>query len=161
MAVEHIPPYARGELVPEAQDEEQATYADPLDKSELAIDWSRTAREIHNQVRALSPKPGAYTLLRGKRIKILRARVGEGKRSPGSGVVDEREGGLLLAGTGEGVLQVEEVQPEGKKPMSAGEFLRGFRPQAGESFGNPRADVRIPIREGVQRCQMPEISRTP
>lgn len=139
MFMECLPPYISGKLPPRPQDEERATYADPINKSELLIDWNCSARDIHNQVRALSPSPGAYSFLLRKRVKVLRARPAESIKVPGSGSLEIPEKDVLLVGTGEGVLQLEEVQPEGKRPMSAGEFLRGYRLQPGEGFSGPSA----------------------
>ena len=134
---EYVPPYVSGELSARPQDEREATYADPILKEELVIDWSRTARDIANQIRALSPRPGAYAFLRRKRIKILRARAREDVEVGGSGRLKVEADNALLAGTAKGSLLVQEVQPEGKRGMSTDEFLRGYRLRNDDVFENP------------------------
>jgi methionyl-tRNA formyltransferase len=98
--------------------EGEATYAAKIGPADKEIDWSRPATEIADQVRALSPHIGAVTELAGRRTRIWRAAPGDGPM-PATG--PER---LPLA-TGQGWLDVLEVQQEGRNRMSAGEFLRG------------------------------------
>ena len=140
MVIELVPLYLSGALVPRPQEEEMATYADAITKPETFIDWTRTSPDIHNQVRALSPRPGAYTYLRGKRVKILRTLPREDMAGIVPGALEVCGDGMLMAGTGKGALHLEELQPEGKKPMSGGEFLRGYHLKAGEGF-----DMRPPL----------------
>lgn len=135
MVVETLPPFASGGIVPRPQEEKMATYADPIRKEETSIDWTRDAKSVHNQVRALSPRPGAHTRLRGKRVKILRAHPRKDIDAAAPGEVALARGEDLVVGTGEHALQLDEVQPEGKRPMRAGEFLRGYHPREGEMFG--------------------------
>ncbi|MEW6553065.1 MAG: methionyl-tRNA formyltransferase [Actinomycetota bacterium] len=137
LLLETLPPFLAGDIPPVPQDEAMATYADPIRKEDTVIDWTRTAADIHNQVRALSPRPGAYTLLRGKRVKVLRTlpRPDVAAGIPGELLPEGKEG--VAVGTGGGALQLLEVQPEGKKAMSAGEFRRGYRPARGEVFLAP------------------------
>lgn len=132
MVVEAVPLYMAGDIVPRPQEGELATYADPVSKSEMQIDWKRSAACIHNQVRALSPRPGAYTLFRAKRMKVLKTSPTEdiGPLEPGALEVAGKD--LLIVSAGEGSLRVEEVQPEGKRPMSAADFIHGYRPRSGE-----------------------------
>jgi methionyl-tRNA formyltransferase len=137
MVREYVPLYISGELSARAQDEGAATYADPIAKSEMIIDWNRPAREIANQIRALSPRPGAHTFLRNKRIKILRGQARDDIRSEGIGWLKVQDNDVLLVGTDEGALRVDELQPEGKKSMSAAEFLRGYRLRQGDLFEAP------------------------
>ncbi len=110
-----------GTLKPRPQ-EGLASYAPPLKKEEGLINWAQTAVELFNFVRGMSPWPGAYFFLDGERIKIIKVETAYGSGAPGS-VVKAR--GELLAGTGEGLLSLLIVQPEGKKPMSAQAFLQG------------------------------------
>ena len=98
-----------------------ATYADKIDKSETHIDWSRPWQQVHDHCRGLSPFPGAWFELPGAtRVKVLRTTKGAGRGRPGE-VVDDK----LTIACGEGAVRLVEVQREGKKPMSADEFLRG------------------------------------
>ena len=134
LLVSRLPAYLSGEITPHPQDENEASYAEPINKRELLIDWSGKARTVFNQVRALSPSPGAYTYFRGKRLKVLRAMptAGGGKSPPGTIVVQGKF--HLLVKAGEGALRLETLQPEGKKVMSSDEFLRGYHLELGECF---------------------------
>jgi len=134
MVVDIVPSYMAGDIVPHPQDEELATYADPVSKSEMQIMWTQPAIRIHNQVRALSPRPGAYTYFRDKRIKVLRASAAEDIHALQPGTLAVAGKDILMVGTGAGSLQLKEVQPEGKQPMSASDFLHGYRPSSGEGF---------------------------
>ncbi len=106
---------------PIPQDNSQATYAPILKKEDGLIDWSRPAREIANRVRGFQPWPGCYTFVSGKKFGVWKARAVEGSSEPG------RVESALRVGTGEGLLEILEVQPEGKKRMSASAFLSGHR----------------------------------
>ncbi len=110
-----------GTIKPHPQ-EGLASYAQPLRKEEGLINWELTAEELFNFVRGMNPWPGAYFFLDGERIKVLKAEATHGSGSPGE-VVKAR--GELLVGTGEGLLSLVAVQPEGKRPMSAQAFLHG------------------------------------
>ena len=134
MGVEFLHSWVEGIIEATPQGEEGASYASLLRKDELVVDWSRSAREIHNLVRALSPRPGAHTFLRGRRLKILRVSIADTERTPAPGELIT-VGGELLVGTGDGSLQILLLQPEGKRSMSADEFLRGYRPRKGERLG--------------------------
>jgi len=131
----HAIPYLEGELQAVPQDEGSATYAPPLSREETAIDWRRDASFIHNQVRALYPRPGAATRWRGKRLKVLRTELaGHGKDlDAGTVLVEDKK--RLLAGTGDGILDILLLQPEGRRAMQAPEFLRGYDMRTGERLG--------------------------
>ncbi len=116
----------KGEIIRIPQREEEATYAKPISKEETEIDWSRPAREVHNLVRALSPKPGARATISGQRFKIYRARPSEGEGTPGEVVVKDVKKGILKVACGDGCLEILEIQPEGKRVMDAASFLRGY-----------------------------------
>ncbi|MFB3828838.1 MAG: methionyl-tRNA formyltransferase [Bryobacteraceae bacterium] len=113
------------------QDPAQATYAPLLKKEDGLIDWTRPAREVHNRVRGFQPWPGAWTRFRGQTLLLWKARVGERDLAPGA---LRREGGLWV-GCGEGALELVEVQLEGRKRMSGGEFANGQRIGAGDIVG--------------------------
>lgn len=102
------------------QAEAGVTYAHKIDKPEARIDWSRPAAELDRQIRALSPFPGAWCMVGGERLKLLRSRVIAGKGAPG-----EVLSGFAIA-CGEGAIEVTEAQREGKRPMPATEILRGL-----------------------------------
>jgi methionyl-tRNA formyltransferase len=130
-------------LIP--QDASQASKAPRLKKEKGAIDWSRPAQEIKNQVRALRPWPRAYTFLRRAGAEPLRLSIdrvsihplplGEGRVrehfSPGT-ILDASS--RLLIATGDAPLEILELQPAGKRSMPASDFLRGQRIQPGDRF---------------------------
>ena len=118
----------------EAQDESRAAYAPKISAEEERIDWKRSARGIAGLVRALSPKPGAWTTLRGKRLLILSAREVFSSREheacpPGELRFDKTS---LLVGTGEGFVEILTVQAEGRKAQPVSEWKNGSRVVAGE-----------------------------
>jgi len=121
-----------GTLVPVAQDASKATLAPPLKKGDGLIDWSLSAGVIHNRIRGLSPWPGAYGYVDGKIIKIIASAAVAGSGEPG--LMYEQNEMTLDVGTGGGMLRIMCIQPEGKKPMTAAEFLRGHRGIAGKKI---------------------------
>jgi len=120
---ESLPRYLRGELKPAPQPGEGVVMAPLIEKEDGRLDFSRPAVELERRVRAFHPWPGTYTQLGGKTLKVLRARVGGGGGAPGE-VLEAGAGGVEVA-CGEGSLVLLEVQPEGKRAMSAREFLAG------------------------------------
>jgi len=119
--------WTRGELTPQPQDAGEATYCGPITKEEGEIDWRLSAVDIWRRVRAYQPWPGCYTRWRGKQLKIIEAvPLPEESTSKAGQVVALTKAGFGV-GTGEGVLGVLRVQLEGKKSLSADEFLRGQR----------------------------------
>ncbi|GAB4388284.1 MAG: methionyl-tRNA formyltransferase [Thermodesulfovibrionales bacterium] len=109
----------------------EPSFAPPFKKEDGRVDWSRPARELYNFVRGMDPWPGAFSSLSGERIRLLRVRPAEGRAGPGEIVL--RDGGILV-GTGDGLLAIEELQPEGKRPMAAAAFLSGRKVRGGEVF---------------------------
>lgn len=131
-----IKDYIAGRLKPRPQDESMATYAPKLVKSMGHIDWSRSATEIDRLIRAMNPWPKSYTGFRGKRIIILEVKpipepVNEAT-PPGTLLPYEQE--TLRVTTGEGILEIFNLQPEGKRTMNSKDFLHGYRPLPGERF---------------------------
>jgi len=110
------------------------SYAPPLKKDDGRLDWSKTAIEIFNLVRAMYPWPCAYCYLNEERIKIIKVKVLEGSGMPRR---VEKTGKELIVGTGEGLISIIELQPEGKRPMPATAFLQGRRLQEGAFFDEP------------------------
>jgi len=115
-----------GELTPVPQDESRATYAPMLDRSLERIDWRKTARELHNLVRGLNPWPGAYCICDSIPMKVWRTRTKPtgGLLKPGRIHACGNEG--VLVETGEGLLELLEIQPESKRRMSARECACGY-----------------------------------
>lgn len=120
---------ASGRLTPEKQDDRLASYAPMLKKEDGCIDWDREPQTIRNLVRGLTPWPGAYTFLEGKTLKIYRCRVAGGSGVPGT-VLQADRSGLVVACQGGGLL-IEELQLEGKKRLSAKDFLAGYNIKPG------------------------------
>jgi len=115
-----------GTLACSPQPDEGVTYAAKIDKAETGIDFTRSAAEVHNRVRGLSPFPGAWFAAgeKAERIKVLRTRVAQVASAPGTpGTVLD---GALTVACGEGAIQLLELQRAGKRPMAAAELLRGF-----------------------------------
>ena len=109
------------EAVP--QDPDQVSYAAMLDKSMCPIDWSKTAQQVHNQVRGLHPWPVATAQIQGKVFKIHATRVAEGKGTPGQ-ILELTKQGLRIA-CGEGAVEILSLQAEGGKRMAAPDYFRG------------------------------------
>ncbi len=117
------------DLAPQPQPEDGVTYATKIDKAEAAIDWTRPAPEIDRQIRGLSPFPGAWTTHEGRRLKLLRSRLGDGQGAPGEVLT-----GLTIA-CGAGAADILEVQAEGRARQDAASFLRGAPIAPGTRLG--------------------------
>jgi methionyl-tRNA formyltransferase len=133
LLVETIKKISDGSLKPIPQTG-TPTYAPPLKKEDGKIDWSKTANEISNVVRGMFPWPCAYCYLNHERIKIIKVKVLEGSEQAGRVTRADYE---LIIGTGEGLISVLQLQPEGKKAMSAIDFLRGRRLKEGTFLNEP------------------------
>ena len=113
------------------QDGAHATYAPKLTREIARIPWEEPAERIARLIRGLDPKPGAWTELDGREVKLFGARVAEGRGVPGQ--VLTADGGLVIAAGG-GALAIDEVQPAGKAPMTAAEWIRGRGVRADQRF---------------------------
>lgn len=111
------------------------SYAPPLKKEDGRIRWTKSAISIANAVRGMYPWPGAYCYFDRERLTITRAKAVSGEGIPGR--IEKARGEEFLVGTGEGLLAILEVHPEGKRRMSAGEFLRGRDLQEGMLLDGP------------------------
>jgi methionyl-tRNA formyltransferase len=121
-----IPCFMRGELTAVPQSKVGATHARMIEKDDGALDFSETARNVHNRARGFHPWPGTFSALLDKRIKIHRTRVlaDEGKLGEPGEILSADITGIMVA-CGKGALCIEELQPEGKKRMDAKAFLTG------------------------------------
>ncbi|MBX2805526.1 MAG: methionyl-tRNA formyltransferase [Hyphomicrobiales bacterium] len=123
----------KGELMFRPQPAQGVTYASKLTNEERRINWANTAEQVNNQIRGLSPAPGAWfeALLGGRneRIKVLRSVVVPGRGDPGT-LLDSQ----LTVACGEKAVRLTRVQRAGKKPMLGAEFLRGFPLAKGSQF---------------------------
>ncbi len=108
------------DLPEQRQSEQGITYAAKIEKAEARVDWSQSAAAIDRQIRGLSPFPGAWCKIGGERVKLLRSRLAPGKGAPGQVL------GELRIACGTGAIEVVQLQREGRRPMDATEFLRGF-----------------------------------
>jgi methionyl-tRNA formyltransferase len=115
---------ARGKAVRTPQDEPQATWAPMLDKGLASLDFNKTPLELRNLVRGLNPAPCAFSRLDGKLIKVLEASPAEGFAGEPRQILDAKR---LIVGCKGGAIELLTVSPEGKRPMSGAEFLRGKR----------------------------------
>jgi methionyl-tRNA formyltransferase len=109
-------------LVLTPQPADGVTHAAKIDKAETRIDWSKPWKQVHDHCRGLSPFPGAWCEIAGARVKVLRTTQGDGSGAPGT-VLDDR----LTVACGEGAIRVLNLQPAGKRAMTADEYLRGTR----------------------------------
>ena len=121
--------WTRGEITPQAQKETEATYSVPITKEEGEIDWHLSAVDIWRRVRAFQPWPGCYTRWGGRRLEIIEAvpLPREGSFEVGQVIALNKEGAAFGVNTEEGILGVLKVQLEGRRAMSAVEFVRGQR----------------------------------
>ena len=118
----------KGTIEATPQPFEGASYAPMLTKEAGRIDWARPAMGIWRQVRAFQPWPGAYTAWEGKMLKLIETAPVDQKPAASIGTVVELSGEMPCGFvTGEGILGIKKLQLEGKKPVTAGEFLRGAR----------------------------------
>lgn len=128
LLVETLPRWLNGEITPQPQDEALVTHCRTLKKEAGRLDWSRSAADLERHIRAMSPWPAATTTWQGKNLKILRAAPAlqlDRMLRPAGQVF--AQGKQVLVACGGGVLELLDVQLEGKKATSAGDFARGQR----------------------------------
>ncbi len=126
LLIDTLPGYLNGSIKPHAQPSDGVTYSPKINKSDAQIDWTRSAIEIDRAVRAYMPWPGAFTDWNGQLVKVLKT----GIRDQGSGIRDQGTvirlaDGAIGVVTGDGVLELIEIQLAGRKAMSARDFVRG------------------------------------
>lgn len=135
LLLESLPSYLAGDLKPVPQDKNQVTFSPNISPEEERIDWTKTNRQIFNQIRGMYPWPVAHTLLNGERFKIYEATPVEGSGQAGEIlVIGKKE---LIVAAGEGALSLKTVQPAGKSKMTIVDFLNGLGRQllVGDFFG--------------------------
>ena len=131
--VDALAGYLDGSLVPEPQDDVEATYAPKITTEDARIDWSADARSIRDLVRALDPHPGAWTTLDGLRLKVLQVHEADAPAlSPGEIAAPEE----LVVGTASDPLVLDLIQPATKRAMSGADFVRGARPAPNARMGS-------------------------
>lgn len=124
-----------GTITPVAQDNAEATLAPILKREDGLIHWESPAAAIHNRARGFLPWPGAWTTFRGQRLQIWRCRRAPAETSFTPGVLFSEQRRLLAACGGGEVLELLEVQVEGRKRVTGAEFLNGVRLEPGERLG--------------------------
>lgn len=136
VVVETVRMLASGKYSPIPQNDSEATGAPKIFKEDGEIDWTRSAGEVHNHIRGLSPYPGAYTFLDGTQFKIMGSQLDTETSQDGAipGQVIGSNGRLLVS-CNQGVLELTLVQMAGKRKMSVAEFLRGNPISVGTKLG--------------------------
>lgn len=115
---------ANGTVVAESQNDDLATYAHKLTKQEAEIDWSDSAKIIDQKVRGYQPWPVAYAIIQDNAVKVWQVEVQAGSNKPAGEIISADKSGILVS-TGEGAINILQLQPPGKKAMSAADFLNG------------------------------------
>lgn len=135
LIVETLRKLDRGEIAPTPQEDSAATLAPPMKKENGRIDWSQTAPQIYARIRGFQPWPGAFTIFRGKTAHIW-GKPAAPDETPKPGTIVVRETGVFVVCGGESALELESIQLEGRKRVSAREFANGARLASGEHFGS-------------------------
>ena len=126
----------QGTIVPVAQDDSAACYAEKITKEDCRIDFHKNARSVHNLIRGVSPVPLAFTHLHGKLLKIVRSEVVCEDGSTGNpGEVISLSQGKICVACAQGTVAFTQVLPEGKGRMGAGDFIRGRKIAVGDLLG--------------------------
>jgi methionyl-tRNA formyltransferase len=128
---------ATGRVQARPQDDSQATYAHKLQKDEGRIDWTWPAERLHNLIRGLHPWPHAFSFLGSRRFIVLRSHWSEESSPDAPGTIVRAAGDRLSVATGSGILEITEIQSEGKRPMTSREFLAGHSLSRGQRFESP------------------------
>lgn len=143
--VEALRAVERGDVTKTPQNEAEATYAPKLPPDIGCLQWSRRAEDLWNVVRGLAPQPGAYAFFRGRLVRVLAAHpLPDGRGHAAGTIVGVAQGMGIQVATGEGSLVLTSLQPEGKRSMTAEEFARGYRAQAGSLFASTREESATP-----------------
>ena len=134
LLLKHLPDIVAGRLLPVPQSTEGVLLAPRLRKEEGELNFSQPAPVLERRIRAFGPWPGCYTWLRGKRLLVLEASVGQGRGQPGQLLASSE--GLEIA-CGEGSLVVYKLKPDSRAPLEGRVFLQGQRLPPGTLFGRP------------------------
>lgn len=129
---EAIPDYINGKLSTTPQDSTKATICKELTREDGKIDWHKTALEIYNQYRGLTPWPGVWTKWNSKRLKLLQIKPAEKALSAGQVLVKDDK---INIGTSDGAIEVLELQLEGKQKMNVARFINGYKNVNNQNLG--------------------------
>jgi len=142
LLIETLDLLAEGRCPRIPQDHALATFAPPITPEDSLVRWEETAERCRNRIRAMSPRPGAFAVFKGRRVKLWKAITLPGERGePGVVRAVTKEG--VAVGTGQGVLLLTEVQPENSRRMSAADWARGARIAPGDRFDPANERPRI------------------
>ena len=130
LIIETLDKLERGGITPVKQDESLATHTSKIDKSRCPLDFTKPAAQLHNQIRGLSPWPVATAQIGGRRLKIHSSRLSDLSGKPGT-VLSVKP---FVVACGEGALEITELQPEGKKRMTAEAYLLGHPLNIGDTI---------------------------
>lgn len=138
LLIDTLPAIFNDDIDPKAQDPDLVSQAPMISRDQEQIDWTKSARDLFNQIRAFRPFPGTYTILDGNRFKIWDSRVADytTKAAPGNLVKVNKED-LHVACGGGTVLALKKVQPAGKSKMPVESYLAGANLEVGDSFDKP------------------------
>ncbi len=131
--LETLDALSEGKLSPQSQDDSLSTYASQLSKAEGEINWNNTSDEIYNKVRGLNPWPKAFSFIGGKRFVVDFVYKSEQSGKAGEVLSADKDG--ILVACGEGSVLIKEIKVEGKKKMSAEDYLRGHKIEKGTLLG--------------------------
>lgn len=134
---------AKGALKPVPQDHTKASYAPPLKKEDGCVHWDKSAKEISQQIRGMTPWPGCFTYLHGKLLKMYSVEVSEKdlQTTPGEILAVSKDG--MEVSTGGGTIILKEIQLEGKKRMAVKDFIKGYRVELGTQLTTSRQKVEV------------------
>ena len=136
LILHQVEPLVAGRLREQVQDDASATYAPRLAKADGQVDWTRIAQVVHDHVRAMNPWPRAFSYLSGNRYVIHRTAPTSPPRAGDPGEVLEASGERLVVAAGDATaIQVLDIQPEGRRTMTARAFLTGYTVRPGSRFG--------------------------
>jgi methionyl-tRNA formyltransferase len=138
LLVDTLDRLAEGGVVETPQDESAATYAHRITKEDGVIDWTRSARDVHNLVRGLYPWPHAYSYLDGERLIIWKTAYEATGTHPSPGTIVAARGDVWTVSAADGVVHLRQVQAEGRRPVSVRDFLAGHPVRVGSVLTPPR-----------------------
>ena len=136
LLVDTLDRWDRGQIVPTPQNDEDASVTRRLEREDGRIDWNQSADSLARRVRAFTPWPGTFTTWRGKTLKILRARPVNRSSDGTPGTVVRLDDSTIAVLTGNGALEIQNLQIEGRRAMSSVEFVRGYGDFIGSSLGS-------------------------
>ncbi|MCR5657321.1 MAG: methionyl-tRNA formyltransferase [Butyrivibrio sp.] len=136
LIAETLPKLEKGEITPIPQDESKATKCGKISKDMGKINWNDSAEKISYLVRGMNPWPSAFTKLNGKMLKIWTVKVTGEKANGNAGTIHSVTKESILVNTGDGVLEISELQLEGKKRMDVKSFLLGYDVEPGMVIGD-------------------------